>query len=170
VQRRRLDQVVAQLDRLASRPGGGTPEEWAALWRLAVPGAPGDAEPPATAEACAAAVEEALDRPAHRLAAYGTLRPGQPNHGLVAGLGPWEPAVVRGQVGDWHGFPILRPGPSGSGSVPVMILTSARLGDLWGELDAFEGPAYRCSWVVAEWVDRPGLVVARCYVDADKPL
>jgi gamma-glutamylcyclotransferase (GGCT)/AIG2-like uncharacterized protein YtfP len=168
VDRGRLDLVVGQLDRLSGEPGGGAVEDWVHLWRLAVPDGAGTAPPPPTPEACAAAVEAALDRPSHRLAAYGTLRPGQPNHGLVAGLGPWEPAVVRGRLGDWEGYPILRAGVPGSAPVPVMVLTSTRLADLWAELDAFEGPAYRCSWVVAEWIARPGVVAARCYVDADQ--
>ena len=45
---------------------------------------------------------EALFTTSHRLAVYGTLAPGQPNHHIVAPLGgEWGPGLVEG---DLHPF------------------------------------------------------------------
>jgi gamma-glutamylcyclotransferase (GGCT)/AIG2-like uncharacterized protein YtfP len=109
-----------------------------------------------------ARLDELLDWPSRRLATYGTLRPGEANHGLVAGIGSWEPATLRGWLGDWQGYPILRTGPGPA--VPVMVLTAESLPGLVDRLDAFEGPAYRRDWVVAERPDGSAMVV-QCCVD-----
>jgi gamma-glutamylcyclotransferase (GGCT)/AIG2-like uncharacterized protein YtfP len=164
VERAELEEVVAAANRLRGRPGGGTAE--AAAWeRLAarLSGSAGAPDPPGTA---AERVEALLGHPGLRLAAYGTLRPGEANHALVAGLGPWRPGWIRGTRGDWCGYPIVGPGTA---RVPVMVLTSARLADRMADLDEFEGPAYRRAWVVVEHdASRGGdaLVVAQCYIAA----
>jgi gamma-glutamylcyclotransferase (GGCT)/AIG2-like uncharacterized protein YtfP len=176
VDRDLLDLVVARLDALAAGPDGGSAAAWRETWRLAVAGPgvapPAGAAPPASATACAEAIDAALGRPSRRLVAYGTLRPGAPNHHLLAGLGTWQPAIVRGRLGDWHGYPILHAVPDGP-ELPVMLLTAAHLPGRMARLDAFEGPAYRRSWIVAELEEggAPGLqgrpaVVAQCYVGA----
>jgi gamma-glutamylcyclotransferase (GGCT)/AIG2-like uncharacterized protein YtfP len=172
VDRRLLDDIVDRLDRLTG-PGAGTADlsAWHELWRLVAASRPGPGPVPAppSIAGTAAAVDEALGRPAHRLVAYGTLRPGEPNHGLLAGLGSWQPARVRGRLGRWEGYPVLVPAPAGGPTLDVMLLTSARLPAAMPGLDRFEGPAYRRSWVVAE-LGPPeaggGAVVAQCYVDA----
>jgi gamma-glutamylcyclotransferase (GGCT)/AIG2-like uncharacterized protein YtfP len=163
-----LDAVVARLDALSGVRGGAPLAAWQDAWRLV--GGDGAPSPPATVAACAEAIDKALARPGRRLVAYGTLRPGEPNHALVAGLGRWERAFVRGHLGDWQGYPILRPAPDGP-EVAVMLLTSDRLPPRMADLDAFEGPAYRRAWVVAELDGSGGpgarsAVAACCYVDA----
>ncbi|MGZ8456592.1 MAG: gamma-glutamylcyclotransferase [Gemmatirosa sp.] len=84
----------------------------------------------------------------HVLAVYGTLAPGRSNHHVVAPLGgAWTAGVVEGALapegwGATLGYPALRP-QAGGAAVPVQVLSSARLPEAWGRLDAFEGPAYR---------------------------
>lgn len=96
------------------------------------------------------AIAVALDEPDRRLVAYGTLRPGETNeHVLVAARGTWSPATVAGELGTWHGYPMLRPGGAGD-LIAVMVLESADLPGLWPRLDRFEGPAYRREWIVYE--------------------
>jgi gamma-glutamylcyclotransferase (GGCT)/AIG2-like uncharacterized protein YtfP len=106
----------------------------------------------------------ALGDPDHRLVAYGTLRPGEVNEAVLAGApGTWTAATVRGVVGDWHGYPILRPDPEAV-PVAVMVLTSDDLPRLWPRLDRFEGPAYRREWVVYDVGAECG--VGSIYVEA----
>lgn len=100
--------------------------------------------------------------PASRLVVYGTLRPGGPNHHLVADLGTWEPATLQGTLGSWSGYPTFQPGPAGR--VPADLLTDPQLPQHHARLDAFEGAAYRRELVVVQ--AETGAVVAQCYVDA----
>lgn len=94
-----------------------------------------------------ALVDALLDHPERRLAAYGTLRPGQPNHERVATLvGRWSSGETRGRLyergwGAAAGFPGLVWDPAGE-SVPVQVLESAALPSHWDGLDEFEGPGY----------------------------
>jgi gamma-glutamylcyclotransferase (GGCT)/AIG2-like uncharacterized protein YtfP len=86
--------------------------------------------------------------PETRLAVYGTLRPGEANHHMLADLpGTWERGTVRGRLhrtgwGMTFGFPALIWDP-GAPPVPVQVLTSRELPAHWARLDAFEGNAYR---------------------------
>jgi gamma-glutamylcyclotransferase (GGCT)/AIG2-like uncharacterized protein YtfP len=102
-----------------------------------------------------------------RLAAYGTLAPGEANHDVIAGLrGSWTRGHVHGDLHDrgWgatEGFPGLRSRPEGP-RVAVWVLTSADLPEHWARLDAFEGPAYR-RVVVPVHLDGGGLVLASLY-------
>ncbi len=99
-----------------------------------------------------------------RLAAYGTLRPGQANHHELAGLtGQWSRGSVRADLyadgwGAARGFPGLVLNPNGE-IVPVHLFVSDDLPDHWPRLDAFEGEGYRR--VVTE-VSTPGGVVDAC--------
>jgi gamma-glutamylcyclotransferase (GGCT)/AIG2-like uncharacterized protein YtfP len=83
----------------------------------------------------------------HRLAIYGTLAPGKPNHHVVQPLGgEWCDGFVEGDMLDvgWGaamGYRALLPRLGGE-SVPVKLLTAPRLGTAWEELDRFEGPDY----------------------------
>jgi gamma-glutamylcyclotransferase (GGCT)/AIG2-like uncharacterized protein YtfP len=83
-----------------------------------------------------------------RLAVYGSLAPGKPNHHLLAPLGgKWTDGVVEGDLvavgwGAAIGFPALRPRPGGP-PVAVKVLTSPLLETAWAALDRFEGPGYR---------------------------
>jgi gamma-glutamylcyclotransferase (GGCT)/AIG2-like uncharacterized protein YtfP len=101
-----------------------------------------------------------------RLATYGTLGPGRPNHRQVAMLrGRWTTGSVRGQLRDegWgaaQGFPGL---VLGEGSeVHVDLLESDDLPQNWARLDAFEGQGYQR--VVADISTAAGVVRACIYV------
>ncbi|MEM9132950.1 MAG: gamma-glutamylcyclotransferase [Actinomycetota bacterium] len=84
----------------------------------------------------------------HRLAVYGTLGPGCPNHHVLADVaGRWLPGTVRGTLrtrgwGAELGFPGIVLDPSGD-EVTVDLLESTDLPDHWRRLDEFEGPGYR---------------------------
>ena len=83
-----------------------------------------------------------------RLATYGTLGPGRPNHHHLAMLnGQWSKGWVRGRLrnegwGAGQGFPGLVLDAAGE-VVAVDLLTSQDLPDHWARLDAFEGAEYR---------------------------
>jgi len=83
-----------------------------------------------------------------RLATYGSLAPGRPNHHHVADLdGRWLPGEVRGHLlqegwGAALGYPALLLAVDGP-RVAVQVLESADLPAHWGRLDDFEGPGYR---------------------------
>lgn len=82
-----------------------------------------------------------------RLAVYGSLAPGEANHGQLAGLaGTWSPGAVRGWRvesgwGAAQGYPGLRPDPAGP-EVAVQVFASDDLPRHWARLDAFEGDEY----------------------------
>jgi gamma-glutamylcyclotransferase (GGCT)/AIG2-like uncharacterized protein YtfP len=84
---------------------------------------------------------------ANRLATYGSLAPGRPNHSHVAGLrGRWVPGEVCGRLvqegwGATLGYPALVLDPDGPG-VAVQVLESDDLLAHSDRLDAFEGPGY----------------------------
>ena len=82
-----------------------------------------------------------------RLATYGTLAPGQPNHHQLAGLeGRWLKGRVNGLLveagwGASLGYPALVIDPAGS-AIGVDVFESIDLPTHWARLDAFEGPGY----------------------------
>lgn len=112
--------------------------------------------------------------PDTRLAVYGTLAPGRPNHHQLAGLhGQWRQGTVRGWLdpGGWAaslGYPGLVLDPGGP-LVDVYLLESSDLPDHWSRLDEFEGAEYRR--VVAQVATAEGDVPAWIYVigTADSP-
>jgi len=83
-----------------------------------------------------------------RLASYGTLAPGQPNHHQLAELrGTWRGGTVRGRLVDegWAatlGYPALILDP-GAPPLAVVLFESHDLPAHWPRLDAFEGAEYR---------------------------
>jgi len=83
----------------------------------------------------------------HRLAIYGSLAPGHPNHHHVAALrGRWIPGEVHGRLveagwGAALGYPALVLHPDGP-AVGVQVLESDDLPAHWSHLDDFEGPGY----------------------------
>jgi gamma-glutamylcyclotransferase (GGCT)/AIG2-like uncharacterized protein YtfP len=102
-----------------------------------------------------------------RLATYGTLAPGRPNHHQLDGLdGRWLVGYLFGTLVDsgWGaslGYPALTLDPDGS-AVEVQVFESADLPAHWARLDEFEGPGYRR---VAATVHTPaGDVAASIYV------
>lgn len=88
------------------------------------------------------------ERPLQRLAVYGSLAPGRPNHHHLAPLGgTWTSGVVRGRLvaegwGATIGFPGLVLDPDGE-EIPVQVLESDALEAHWPHLDSFEGAGYR---------------------------
>lgn len=87
-----------------------------------------------------------------RLATYGTLAPGRPNHHQISDLpGVWRRGTVRGRLVDsgWGaamGFPALVPGDEGE--VSVDLFESPALPDHWARLDAFEGEGYERRTII----------------------
>ena len=83
----------------------------------------------------------------HRLASYGTLAPGRPNHHQLSALeGRWVRGQVRGTLiaagwGDHLGFPALILEAAGE-EVTVDVFESLDLPEHWSRLDAFEGAGY----------------------------
>ena len=83
-----------------------------------------------------------------RLAVYGTLAPGRPNHHQLSDLsGRWMSGSVRGRLrtGGWGaelGYPGIDLDPDGP-AVEVGVLESPDLPAHWARLDEFEGPGYR---------------------------
>jgi gamma-glutamylcyclotransferase (GGCT)/AIG2-like uncharacterized protein YtfP len=97
------------------------------------------------------------------LAAYGSLRPGEKNASLLAGLpGRWSRGWVMGVVRWRHGYPLLERAGRGR-QVPVMIFRSPGLAGRWRMLDRFEGKAYHRVVISVRSVDG-GIVPAQCYV------
>lgn len=102
-----------------------------------------------------------------RLAVYGTLAPGRPNHHQLAGLqGRWIAGRVRGHLREagWGavlGFPGLVLDPTGP-HVDVQVFESGDLGAHWPRLDEFEGDGYRR--VLTTVVTAAGTVDAHVYV------
>ena len=103
----------------------------------------------------------------HRLASYGTLAPGRPNHLHVSGIpGRWFTGTVRGRLieagwGATMGFPALVLDPTGP-EVVVQVLESAELPLHWERLDEFEGSGYQRLAAPVRTADGP--VPASIYV------
>ncbi len=103
----------------------------------------------------------------HRLATYGTLAPGRPDHHRLDGLeGHWFDGRVVGTLvdagrGAGLDCPALVLDPRGI-AVDVHVFESIDLPAHWSRLDEFEGPGYRR---VAATVRTPaGDVAASIYV------
>ena len=107
----------------------------------------------------------------HRLATYGTLAPGRPNHHQLAALnGEWSMGTIRGRLveegwGAALGYPALVLDAGGE-AVAVHLFTSPDLPAHWARLDAFEGAEYRRSEVMVETAE--GVVSAWIYLAAGR--
>ncbi|MBG0561376.1 gamma-glutamylcyclotransferase family protein [Actinoplanes aureus] len=83
-----------------------------------------------------------------RLASYGTLAPGRPNHHQLDGLeGRWFEGQVYGRLVDagWGtdlGYPALVLDAGGT-AIDVHVFESPDLPAHWSRLDRFEGPGYQ---------------------------
>jgi gamma-glutamylcyclotransferase (GGCT)/AIG2-like uncharacterized protein YtfP len=96
-----------------------------------------------------------------KLAVYGTLAPGHPNHDQLAGLvGTWQPCELRGRI-DTRVHRVFTWDPRGA-AVPAMLFTSDGLPEHWWRLDEFEGPDYR-RILVPVFADGAFLTVANVY-------
>lgn len=100
--------------------------------------------------------------PNNRLAAYGTLRPGQPNHSMLLGLGnTWLTGTVKGTITEHNGFPLFSWHTAGQ-NINVEVLDSPGLPSKFDELDAFEGPAYKRIWIPVNV--KPQIEVCNIYI------
>ena len=83
----------------------------------------------------------------HRLAVYGSLRPGEANAHILAPLpGYWCDGSVCGTLhtigwGYALGHRAIRLDPTAA-ALPVKLFSSSQLPGFWAELDAFEGADY----------------------------
>lgn len=83
-----------------------------------------------------------------RLFVYGTLAPGQPNHGLLAKLpGTWQKGFISGLLypngfGPTAGYPVVDV-EHPVASIDGLLFTSKALPAHWSALDDFEGEGYR---------------------------
>lgn len=102
-----------------------------------------------------------------RLATYGTLGPGKPNHHHLSMIdGNWSTGSVRGFLHDagWGadlGFPAIVLDPTGP-EVFVDVLESEQLSEHLERLVDFEGPGY--ARVLTEVTTSSGKVEAFIYV------
>ena len=102
-----------------------------------------------------------------RLAVYGTLAPGRPNHHRLSDLsGRWIEGTVRGQLlqqgwGAEFGYPGMVLDLDGP-TVGVQLFESSDLQDHWTRLDEFEGSGYRRTVTVVSTAE--GDLLASIYV------
>ena len=105
-----------------------------------------------------------------RLATYGTLAPGRPNHHQLEMMeGEWIVGTVKGRLvqagwGAEFGFPGLVIDPDGQ-DIKVMVFTSDDLQSHWERLDRFEGDGYRR--IEATIATENGDITASVYVVGD---
>jgi gamma-glutamylcyclotransferase (GGCT)/AIG2-like uncharacterized protein YtfP len=89
----------------------------------------------------------------HLLAAYGTLRPGEVNHRLLADIpGEWLDGQVHGQRGEEDGYPAFWYDPDGP-LHQVKVFHSAELPGIWAHLDWFEGKSWQRRLVPIDLAD-----------------
>ncbi len=95
-----------------------------------------------------AGTDRRFDRPSTRLAVYGSLAPGESNHGIIEDIvGIWTPGFVRGDLlrqgwGTHVGFPGMIWDPKSTNRINVQVFTSEDLPAHWERLDSFEGEDY----------------------------
>ena len=125
---------------------------------------------PPPASSCQRIVESIIDNifdARNRLAIYGSLAPGKPNHAVVQSIpGDWIDGVVRGALhntgwGSSEGYPGMTWHPKGD-QISVTVLNSKELIKHWQRLDDFEGPGYRRILVPVD-TDKCGVLVANIY-------
>lgn len=91
----------------------------------------------------------------HRLATYGTLAPGRPNHHQLLGLnGHWLTGTIRGRLvsegwGASMGYPAIVLAEDAP-PVEVQIFESVDLPRHWPRLDDFEGVEYQRATALAQ--------------------
>jgi gamma-glutamylcyclotransferase (GGCT)/AIG2-like uncharacterized protein YtfP len=110
-------------------------------------------------------LDEILDRPSTRLIAYGTLRPGQQNHGVITVTGTWRPVTVQGVLTEQRGLPAFALDLGGQ-VVEADLFESERIGEIWPALDAFEGRQYARRLCVCNG-DGMAVAVANVYQVAE---
>jgi gamma-glutamylcyclotransferase (GGCT)/AIG2-like uncharacterized protein YtfP len=102
-----------------------------------------------------------LDRPSGKFVVYGTLRPGEPNHGVITAKGTWTDVCLTGWLREERGLPAFVFDVTGD-QVPAALLTSQELPTTWERLDDFEGNRYERHLGIYEHAATVG--VANVYV------
>lgn len=111
-------------------------------------------------------LEVELGAPSSRLASYGSLRPGERHHDVVAEVaGRWLVGSTTGHLGELEGYPVLDWAADGP-VVEVAVLHSSDLPSHWSAIDAFEGPGYVRAFVPV-LLTSGETIVCSCYVAAD---
>lgn len=88
-------------------------------------------------------VADKLEQPERRLACYGSLRPGQKNHHIVADIaGQWLPGTIYGETEEEFGYPVFTWQMDGN-PIAVEVLCSEQLPANYPRIDEFEGFNYR---------------------------
>jgi gamma-glutamylcyclotransferase (GGCT)/AIG2-like uncharacterized protein YtfP len=86
-------------------------------------------------------VDFILERPSQKLAVYGTLKPGQPNYGMLRDIdGSWTPVRLNGCLTRLACPPF--PSRPRAAQCEAELLISAELANHWSQLDEFEGSGY----------------------------
>ena len=113
-------------------------------------------------------VDWLFDYPMNRLAIYGTLRRGEPNHKIIEHIaGEWVNGFVRGRIEEHYGFPFFARGDQG-GMVPVEVLISSGLSGSLERIDGFEGVWYRRTLVPVYDSTDNVLFIANIYCESER--
>ncbi len=113
-------------------------------------------------------VDWLFDYPTNRLAIYGTLRRGEPNHKIIEHIaGEWVNGFVRGRIEEHYGFPFFARDDQG-GMVPVEVLSSSGLAGALERIDRFEGVWYRRTLIPVYDSDGSILFIANIYCKSER--
>ena len=148
-------------------PGGGADWQRSALLDELVGG--GDlAVPGVDLPSLWGIVDWLFDYPVNRLAIYGTLRRGEPNHKIIEHIaGKWVNGFVRGRIEEHYGFPFFARDDRG-GMVPVEVLSSSELPGSLERIDKFEGIWYRRTLIPVYDSTGSILFIANIYCKSEK--
>ena len=106
-----------------------------------------------------------FDYPDRKLVAYGTLAPGNVNHGELSDIpGSWVDCLVNGRIDEINGLLFFDWMPSGP-PIESWLFTSTMLPDSWYRLDKFEGFVYKRILIpVIGAIRSQGIFLANIYV------
>ena len=113
-------------------------------------------------------IECLFDYPVNRLAMYGTLRRGEPNHKIIEHIaGGWVDGFVHGRIEEHYGFPFFV-GDNRGGTIPVEVLSSPELPGSLERIDRFEWVWYRRT-LIPVYDSRGGILfIANIYCKSEK--
>ncbi len=113
-------------------------------------------------------VDWLFDYPVNRLAIYGTLRRGEPNHKIIEHIaGEWVNGFVRGRIEEHYGFPFFVGDDQGD-LIPVEVLSSSGLAGSLERIDRFEGVWYRRTLIPVYDSDGSILFIANIYCKSER--
>jgi len=103
-----------------------------------------------------------FDCPERKLVVYGTLAPGNVNHGVLSDIsGTWEDCSLRGCIDIINGLPCFNWQTSGP-VIKAQLFTSDVLPNKWDKIDSFEGSYYRRILLPVE--KSQGIAIANVFV------